>query len=243
MRRGGRDVVDVGRRHHEVERLVGVGIVDDVGLGAANAGRKRRPLAAQAAQSHAGRIDQADAIADLPAIAVLQLSDQRREQPGKHFHGARRIRSRQGRLRDRAAAKVIKLAGVALQGGFDLPKAARPAKLRVQHRDQVWTALRHPIVPIGAVAVHKTVERRPRNLLQKAMKNDILVRHGVNPLAVQMIRNQLNPSRINAVHFIKQKTCRTVVGVVPAIHVLDAKARRGCPEHLCEDALRAFARA
>ena len=182
-----------------------------MGLGAANAGRERCPVAAQAAQPHAGRIDQADAIADLPAITVLQLSDQRRKQAGKHFHWARSIRGRQRRLRDRATAKMIKLAGVALQAGFNLAKPARPAKLCVQHRNQVRTALRHPTVPIAVVPVHKAIERPPRNLLQKAMKNDILLRHGVNPLAVQMIRNQLNSSRINAVYFIKQKSCRTVV--------------------------------
>jgi hypothetical protein len=45
------------------------------------------------------------------------------------------------------------------------------------------------------------------------MKNDILVRHGVGPLDVQMIRNPLNSSRSNAVHFLKQKSCRTVVAL------------------------------
>src|SRR5438128_1109564 len=109
---------------------------------------------------------------------------------------------------------MIKLAGVALQAGFNLAKPARPAKLCVQHRNQVRTALRHPTVPIAVVPVHKAIERPPRNLLQKAMKNDILLRHGVNPLAVQMIRNQLNSSRINAVYFIKQKSCRTVVDLI-----------------------------
>ncbi|HEX5231680.1 MAG TPA: hypothetical protein VFW56_05565, partial [Bradyrhizobium sp.] len=54
---------------------------------------------------------------------------------------------------------------------------------------------------------------------QKAVKNDILVRHDVDPFAVQMIRNHLNPSRINVVHFLKQKSCRTPVGFVPGIHV------------------------
>jgi hypothetical protein len=68
------------------------------------------------------------------------------------------------------------------------------------------------IVPIGTVLFHKTIEDRPRNRLQQAMKNDILVRHGFDPLAVQMIRNPLNSSRINAVHFFKQKSCRTPVG-------------------------------
>ena len=60
---GGDDVVDVGRRHHEVERLVAVGVIDDVRLGPANAGRKRRPLAAQRRKPHAGGVDQAHAIA------------------------------------------------------------------------------------------------------------------------------------------------------------------------------------
>src|SRR6185437_13106670 len=45
------------------------------------------------------------------------------------------------------------------------------------------------------------------------MQNDILVTHGVDPLAVQMIRNPLNSSRINVVHFLKQKSCRTAVGL------------------------------
>jgi len=46
-----------------------------------NACRKRRPVAAQAAQLHAGRIDQTDAIADFAPIASLQLSHQNRKQP------------------------------------------------------------------------------------------------------------------------------------------------------------------
>ncbi len=82
---GGRDVVDVGRCHHQVQRLVSIGIVDDVGFGPADAGRKRCPMAAQAAQLHAGRIDQANAIADFPSIAGLQLLHQRRKQAAKHF--------------------------------------------------------------------------------------------------------------------------------------------------------------
>ena len=51
---GGGDVVDVGRRHYQVERLIGIGIVDDVRLGAANSGREPRPIA-QLAQPQGGR--------------------------------------------------------------------------------------------------------------------------------------------------------------------------------------------
>jgi hypothetical protein len=38
-----------------------------------------------------------------------------------------------------------------------------------------------PIIPIGIVLLHKQIELCPRNLLQKVMKNDILMRHGADP--------------------------------------------------------------
>ena len=44
------------------------------------------------------------------------------------------------------------------------------------------------------------------------MKNDILMPHGVGPFRVQMIRNQLEASRINAVRLFKHEPCRTPVG-------------------------------
>jgi hypothetical protein len=73
--------------------------------------------------------------------------------------------------------------------------------------------LYHPIIPIGLVLLHKQIELCPRNLLQKVMKNDILMRHGADPFYVQMIRNQLELRRINAVHFFKHNLCRTPVGL------------------------------
>jgi hypothetical protein len=87
---------------------------------------------------------------------------------------------------------MIKLVSVALQDRFDLAQTARSAKLGKQHRDQMRLALDSPLIRLGTVLFHKPVESRPRNLLQQAMENDILVPHGVDPLRVQMIRNQLN---------------------------------------------------
>jgi len=78
---------------------------------------------------------------------------------------------------------MIKLAGVALQIGFDVAQAPRPAKLRIKHRDQMRLGLHHSIVPIGTVLVYKPIEHRPRNMLQQVMKNDILMRHDVDPFA------------------------------------------------------------
>src|ERR1039458_6137268 len=92
-------------------------------LGAANSRRKRRPIAAQATQLHAGRINQPNAIADLPPIAGLQLRHQGREQSREDLHRTRSIGSRERRSRYGAAAKMVKLAGAALQVRFNLAQA------------------------------------------------------------------------------------------------------------------------
>ncbi len=209
---GGSDVVHVGRRHHEIKGLVGIGIVDDVRFGAADPRRKCRPIPAQIAQLYAGRIDQADTIADFTTVSALQLSHQRRKQASKYFHRTRSIGRRQRRLRHGAAPEMIKLAGVASQIRFDFAQTARAAKLRVQHRDQMSLSRQTARIAVGAKLLHKPVDDRPRNMLQNPMKNDILVLHGLDPFRVQMIRNQLEPNRINAVHLLKHKPCRTLVG-------------------------------
>ncbi len=173
---GGDDVVDVGRRHHEVKRLVGVGIVDDVRLGPANAGRKRRPFAA-----HAGGIDQAHAIADLTAIAALQLRHQRRKQAGEGFARPRRVGGGEGRPRNRRAAEMIEPRGLALQARLDVAQTPRSAELSVEHRDEVRPRLQTARIATGLMLPRKPIERRPRNMLQEAMKYAILMPHGVDP--------------------------------------------------------------
>jgi hypothetical protein len=39
-------------------------------------------------------------------------------------------------------------------------------------------------IAIGTELLHKLIDPRPRNLLQKSMKNDILVLHGFDPFLV-----------------------------------------------------------
>ena len=180
---GGGDVIDVGSGHHEVERLVGIGIVDDVRFGAANSCRKRRPIAAQFAQLYAGRVDQTDTIADFAPIPALQLTNQSRKQTREDFRRTRSIGARERRLRNRAAAEMIKLAGMALQACGDVPQTPRAGKLRVQHRNQVGFGLQATRVMIGTVLIHKPIDDRPRNMLQKSVKNDILVLHGFDLLS------------------------------------------------------------
>ena len=178
-RLGGGDIIDVWRRHHQVKRLVGIGIIDNMRFGAANAGRKRRPFAAHLAQLHAGRIDQTHAIADFPPVAGLQQIHQGRQQAAKDFDRTIRISRRQRRPRHRAAPKMIKLAGVAFQVGFNFAQTPRSAKLTVQHGDQMRLGLDDANVQIGIVLLDQPFKNRPRNLFQKVMKDDILMLHGV----------------------------------------------------------------
>jgi len=188
---GSGDVVDALRRHHEIKRLVGIGIVDDVGFDTANPGRKPRPTSAQAAQSDAGRVDQPHTIADLAPIATMQLRHQRRKQRAKHFSWTRLIGRRQRRSRNRAAAQMVKLAGMAAQAGFDVAQTARPAKLGKQHGNQMRLGPQGARIPLSLVFLHKFVVQRPRNMLQECVKDDILMLHGLDPFSCPVIRNHL----------------------------------------------------
>ncbi|MGH6678836.1 MAG: hypothetical protein ACREDL_07870, partial [Bradyrhizobium sp.] len=64
---------------------------------------------------------------------------------------------------------------------------------------------------VRAMFLHKAVENRPRNKFHDVMEDAILMPHGAPLFRVQLIRKQLESSRINAVHSIKHKTYRTVV--------------------------------
>src|SRR6266568_860817 len=177
---------DIGFRREAARRfgrypVRSIRIVDDVRFGATNSRRKRRPIAAQVAQLHAGRIDQTDAIADFAPIAGLQLSHQNRKQAREHLSRTLGIRRRQCRLRQRAATEVIELARMAFQACFDLAQSTCACKLPVQHRDQMTFAGHDATIPVTIVLSHKAIEHGPRNVLQKSMKNDILMLHGFDP--------------------------------------------------------------
>jgi hypothetical protein len=211
-RLGSCDVVDVARGDHQIERLIGIRIVDDMRFGAANARRERRPIRTQAAQPHAGRVDQTDTIVDFAPISALQLRHQGRQHGGKDLGPRRRrVRIRQRRARDRLAAKVIELAGVATQVRLDLAQAAQAKQLSQQQRNQMRLGRKRPRVAIGFVLRLTPLHRRPSNRLQNIMKDDIVVTHGLGPFSIQLIRNLLESRRINAVHLFKHKLCRTVV--------------------------------
>ena len=48
---GGGDIVHIGRRDGGVQRLIGVGVINDMGFGTANTVAEAGPVAAQTTQS------------------------------------------------------------------------------------------------------------------------------------------------------------------------------------------------
>ena len=106
---------------------------------------------------------------------------------------------------------MMELAGVASQAHFDVTQAACPIKLPVQQRKQVSPGLHAARITVGIVLLDQSIDGSPRNVFHQPMKNDMLVLHGVDPFRVQLIRNSLETSRINAVHSFKHKPCRTLV--------------------------------
>ena len=149
----------------QIKWLVGIGIIDDMRLSAANTGGKRCSIATQIVQSHAGRIDQTHAIPHFSPISTLQLRHQLRKQACEYFKRTRRIGGGQCRLRNGTAAEVIKLARVAFQASFDLAQASQPTELPIEHRDDMLFSLQHARVPVSIVLHHKLIKNRPWNVL------------------------------------------------------------------------------
>src|SRR5258708_7524763 len=68
---------------------------------------------------------------------------------------------------------------MALQPGLDLAQTARSAELSVQHRNQMRFGREPSRLIIRTMRRRQLVKPDPRNLLQHAVKNAILMTHGV----------------------------------------------------------------
>lgn len=117
-RLGGGDVIDIGGRHGVIDRKAGIGIIDGMGLGAADIGRKPRPIGAAASQTQAGRIDQAHLLAELAANPPVGLGQHVFEQAGERFGTAIPVGVGKRRARRRLGSRMIEPGPMAGHGGF-----------------------------------------------------------------------------------------------------------------------------
>ena len=156
---GRRDVVDVGRRHRKVDRSIGIGIVDDVRLGAAHVGRKGRPIRAQTGSAaswwnrSAGPHPRSSAAArDAPAPASGV------NRSPNTCHGRSLLASDSVVARHRRGAEVIEPCLVARHRRHDLAQARGAAELAVQQRNQLPFRAQLARQFIRAVLLHKPIE-------------------------------------------------------------------------------------
>ena len=191
---GGGDVVDVGGRDGVIDRAAQIGVIDDMGLGAADIGRKARPLRANAGQRQAGRVDEMHDLAHFAAQSGRRHAEHPFEQAGEYLRAAAAIGVGEGGAAHALGADVIEPALVARHRRFDVAQRGGAGELRKQQRDQLIAGreLAHQFV--APVLFHKLVEGRPRDKFENAMEDAILMAHGVDPfLCPDESPNPLNP--------------------------------------------------
>jgi hypothetical protein len=73
---------------------------------------------------------------------------------------------------------------MALQTRHDLAQAGRAGQLPEQQRHELAFAVQPAHPAIGLMPVHQPRERRPGNVLQKSVKNAIVMAHDIDLLLV-----------------------------------------------------------
>jgi len=211
-RLGGGDVVDPRRGDRGIDRPVGVGIVNNVQLGAAHALGKPCPIEAARVEPQPRRVDQIGGLGQATTQSTMGAADHQTQQRSEEFGRPVAVGVRQGRTPRQCGAKMIEPRPVALDPADDLTQARRSGKLPVQHRQKL-TSGRQPAHPrVGPVLLHQRIELLPREVLQQLMKNAIVMAHGIDPPLVSgSFPNNPRPSGINAVRYVQQKTYRTAV--------------------------------
>jgi hypothetical protein len=175
------DVIDPRRGDRRIDRSLGVGVVDDVQLDAADLGREPRPIEATRIEPQAAGIDQVGGVAERPAQRAVRPCRHGGEQLREQRARAQRIGVGQGRAARRRHAKVVKPALVALKPGFDLAQAGGSFELTVEQRHELAFGAQSPHPPIRSMPLNQTIKHIPGHALQQPMKNAIVMPHGIVP--------------------------------------------------------------
>ena len=179
--------------------MIGIGVINDLHLGAADPGRKACPRAARLVQPQAGRSDQIDAVADGTAQTAARPLHHFAKQFGKHPARAPGIGIGQCRALRRPHTQVIQPGGVARQASDDLAQARRSGKLAIEQCHELAFRVPPANSRISAVCTDQPVEHIPRYVLQQPMKNVILMAHGIDPQPrVRNVAQRPRPSGFNA---------------------------------------------
>ena len=78
---------------------------------------------------------------------------------------------------------MVELSRVALHRRLDLAKRRRPGKLGVKQRHELAFGAQLTNPSIGPVFFHQIIEGGPRDMLQNAVEDAIVVTHGPGPFS------------------------------------------------------------
>jgi len=200
-------------------------------LGAAGCIGEPRPIGAAPVEPQPGRVDQIDALAQGTAQMPVGLADHPRKQFGEHRRRAARIGIGQGRALRWARPQMVQPGPMAAQAGDDLAQARGSRQLAIQQGDQLAFGGQAPHPGIGPVLLDQPIEDGPREMLQKRVKNGILVQHGIDLLLCPDRRRNV-PNPVESMSCPQSsKNEPDSRGFMPGIHVfsLRDRSRRGWP--------------
>lgn len=116
---------------------------------------------------------------------------------------------------------VVEPHGVTVQTGDDLAQARRPDQLAVEQRQQLALGDHSANPRISPMRRHQAVKLAPRQMLQKPMKNAIVIAHGVDPVSGPDTSAK-RPNRVELLPCpLATKTQPDSRGTWPGIHVLE----------------------
>ena len=186
-------VVDVGVGDVEDLRQIAAGIVDDMGLHAADAAVGLGPFE-QFSQWDGRRVDQAQHFLGLgPGRAIGQTGDHRQDL-GEGFDRPARVGVGKRRARDRLAAQMIVGVGVGVPARFERAQRRRAGDLGVDQHHQVLPAAERLVVSVGAPAFDDRFEPPPIEGLDELAENGRSKAHV--PLSFLSLDNQKIPRNL-----------------------------------------------
>ena len=168
------DVVDVGRGDCLIGRQRVVGVVEHVQLEAlriARPGRRRPCVEAAADQGQAGGVEQAHAFLALPSDLPLRGRHQHVHQLFEDCRVAAGAGIGQRRALHGSGIEVVVMAGVGVEAGLQVAKAAGGAKMAEQLRGEQMATGESLHVTIATMARDDAVERAARDGLHHLLES------------------------------------------------------------------------
>jgi len=170
------DIIDGGGRDLDAMRAIGIRIIGDVYLHAADTPIPSCPPA-QLAQRHGAGIDQPDHLRPFAPRRPVNHPRQHREGIGKHTDRTAFVGIRQRRAGKLIDVEMIMMLGVDVEGQFEPAQRVGVAQLREDQRHQMIPAFEALVVSVTVVVLHNGAKLPPIDRFEQIPKDAIELAH------------------------------------------------------------------